>query len=985
MRSQHFHPVVQPDFPHVEQDTLQKLDAIIRPCDLIVHIVGRKPGSIVPAAAVAGYLAHADAAGSPDHLARLFSPTDFRALTYFQWEPWLGFDRGISVLVYATEGHEASDHPLRSHLDALRQRGARAETLQDNERRCGQILADLIFRFGSVPRQSAQLVESSRLISSHTTAQFLGREKELARLDAVWNDKSNGGGTNLLTIVAWGGVGKTALLGKWVDERFTQRQWKLVDGRPESVRYFDWTFYDQGTRSDGPGGVRGAGVGAFWEMALSFFSDANPGLPGKGKRLARLIQEQPTLLVLDGIEPLQYPLNHPQAGRLTDPDLRDLLTTLAQHNPGLCIVSSRQRLSDLSGMEQLTALRLDLDDLDEDDAIALLSKLGVDGSDEALRAAVRDYGCHALSLTLLGRYLSAAKGGDIRRRDTIKLERASEQRDVQTRNAWRVLEAYEHWMSGPGARPEVLQALRLTGLFDRPAAPDCLAELRAAPAIPGMTDLIVPLEDDAWNIVLDRLRDAHLIQLKHRVLTAGDRTPRLEAREVALDAHPLIREYFSRRLREQHGDGFTAAHTRLFEYLCRSTGYQPDTLEALQPLYQAIPHGCLAGRHQEALDAVYIGRILRGQDVNGFYSQNKLGAIGENLGVVSSFFDRPWDQPSRCLSDEAQAWILNEAGFLLRALGRLAEAIAPMKKTLELRKIQKNWEEAAISACNLSEFLVASGRLDEASAAASKAVEFADLSDLAFWKLVASTTIADVSHKLGNRSLARVYFDSANTQMKTLQSLAAALRYSIPTFRCCNFILASVERAVWLVVLGGLPASRLPAHVATDERYELHDALDDAMRRTSESLIVAERSGRLLDIALDHLTFARVELYRAVLSGQVRSVSAQEHLNSALERFRAAGRADYLPVPLLVGALYYGTLGQSLDVAAQFLDEAQELAERGSMPLYLADIHFHRARLFGSQGELARARQLIETHHYRLRQAEFDDASAAAVDWAGNA
>ena len=29
------------------------------------------------------------------------------------------------------------------------------------------------------------------------------------------------------------------------------------------------------------------------------------------------------------------------------------------------------------------------------------------------------------------------------------------------------------------------------------------------------------------------------------------------------------------------------------------------------------------------------------------------------------------------------------------------------------------------------------------------------------------------------------------------------------------------------------------------------------------------------------------------------------------------------------------------------LDEAWEIAERGPMPLFLADIHLHRARLFG--------------------------------------
>jgi hypothetical protein len=66
---------------------------------------------------------------------------------------------------------------------------------------------------------------------------------------------------------------------------------------------------------------------------------------------------------------------------------------------------------------------------------------------------------------------------------------------------------------------------------------------------------------------------------------------------------------------------------------------------------------------------------------------------------------------------------------------------------------------------------------------------------------------------------------------------------------------------------------------------------------------------------------------------------------------------------------------------APALDQAQEIAERGPMPLYLADIHLHRARLFHDQAELARARVLIEKHGYGRRQEELEDAQAAARTW----
>jgi hypothetical protein len=65
-----------------------------------------------------------------------------------------------------------------------------------------------------------------------------------------------------------------------------------------------WTFYNQGM----PESVTSAD--GFFDAALWFFGDSKPsaGSPkDKGHRLARLIQARRTLLVLDGLEPLQYP------------------------------------------------------------------------------------------------------------------------------------------------------------------------------------------------------------------------------------------------------------------------------------------------------------------------------------------------------------------------------------------------------------------------------------------------------------------------------------------------------------------------------------------------------------------------------------------------------------------------------------------------------------------------------------------------------
>jgi hypothetical protein len=51
------------------------------------------------------------------------------------------------------------------------------------------------------------------------------------------------------------------------------------------------------------------------------------------------------------------------------------------------------------------------------------------------------------------------------------------------------------------------------------------------------------------------------------------------------------------------------------------------------------------------------------------------------------------------------------------------------------------------------------------------------------------------------------------------------------------------------------------------------------------------------------------------------------------------------------------------------------------MPLYRADVHLHRARLFRDRDELAKARVLIDRHGYGRRREELADAEEAAAGW----
>ncbi len=284
--------------------------------------------------------------------------------------------------------------------------------------------------------------------------------------------------------------------------------------------------------------------------------------------------------------------------------------------------------------------------------------------------------------------------------------------------------------------------------------------------------------------------------------------------------------------------------------------------------------------------------------------------------------------------------------------------------------------------------------LGEAVASARRALAYADKLDDKFEHMAARTTAADALHQRGapaDRTEARALFKAAET-LQCERQPEFDLLYSLRGFQYCDLLLAPAERAAWQV--GVQP---LGAQGESPKGYTPTQALAEAERRATKALeIVLNGSRSLLDIALNHLTLARVALYRALLEPQRPSSLDLPHATAALDGLRKAGQVQYLPPALLTAALHQHVVGDTA-AARRHLDEAQQIAERGPMPLYLADVHLHRARLVGSvkdegermkaypgidpKAELAKARALIEKHHYGRRTEELAYAEAAAAAW----
>lgn len=997
---------VQEDFGVSGGLTLDKLDRYIRSCDGVVHLIGKATGAVPEVIAARDFIAKRcpDIATRLPSLAAALAQPD-PGFSYTQWEAYLAIYHERPLFIYRPLDFEsptcvcprearfvhdpAQEKSQQAHYRRLCDLGRDRGQFANPERLSSAVLRDLV---EILPRLESRLdIPPTRL--THTASQLVGRETELTLLDEAWNNPH----THLLVIRGKGGEGKTALVSAWMAE-LAAKGWRGA----ECV--LDWTFYSQGTRDQ-----TAATAEVFIHDALEHLGDPDPNVgdaTARATRLAKLIGEQRCLLVLDGLEPLQHPPG-PQRGALKDPGMVALLRGLAARNAGLCVVTTRERVVEIEAHYGRSAVDHELKFLSPLAGAQLLHHSGarragkkvIAADDQELQVTSREVHGHALTLALMGQYLRLTADGDIRRRDRMKLADADKEYiNDATRpygHAFKAMEAYERWFADgdPAARRQ-LAALRLLGLFDRPAPADCLAALRGGDSIPGLTEEWAGTRATDWDIALGRLQEISLVSVS----------------EVgAVDCHPLLREYFAMRLREKHPDAFRAGHSRLFDYLCASTEHRPDTLAGLQPLYQAVTHGCLAGRHVEARKKVYIDRILRG---DGFYSTRKLGAIGADLGAVAAFFDEPWTRLSPCLSAPSQAWLLNQAAFRLRAVGRLTEAVEPMRGALEIIAKAEPLTNAAVVAGNLSELEVTLGRLGEAVADGRRAIEFADRSGDAEQKMISRTTAADALHQAGERVEAGALFVETERMQAEMQP-HFPLFYSVQGFQYVDLLLAPAERAAWKVVssfsskpLGTEGDSESSAKQSGDglkpSTTLALSACAEAERRATQTLEWLEDQYPLLSIALDHLTLARAALYRILLSKESdegRALLTGDHsaFSEALAKLRAANMLDHLPLALLTAAFYHGTLGGDPAEATRLLDEAQQIAERGPMPLYQADVHLHRARLAGSmkdadermksypgvdpQAELKKARELIEKHGYWRRKEELEDAEAAAVNW----
>jgi tetratricopeptide (TPR) repeat protein len=474
------------------------------------------------------------------------------------------------------------------------------------------------------------------------------------------------------------------------------------------------------------------------------------------------------------------------------------------------------------------------------------------------------------------------------------------------------------------------------GLFDRPVEMGAIEALKTEPPIPGVTEQLQQLTEEDWGYALTNLREANLLSKEN------------PHKPDTLDCHPLIREHFGEKFQQQNPTGWEEAHKRLYHYFKDLPNKElPDTLQEMEPLFAAVAHGCKAGLHKEVFLDVWEKRIKRKKER---FITKKLGAFGADLAALSHFFEKPWSQPVSGLPDDIKAQVFYWAAFDLRSVGRLQEAIQPMKAELEMQVKQEDWKNAAISEFNLSELMLTLGEVSQAVDYARQSVTHADSKGNEFWKIASRTALADALHQSGQLKEAdekfleaEELFLEAEKKQKERHPEYNKYRYGLAVFRFCDRLLGK-EKGTYREV-----------------------------RERAEKALEITRS--LLDIALNNLTLGRACLIQEI-EERTDFTRAAAHLDRAVADLLEAGQQQYLVPGFLARAECYRRQKQ-FSKAWDDLNEALEIAQAGSMKLHLVDYHLEAGRLCEVEGKHDQAKthfdtaaKLIEETGYHRRDSE---------------
>ncbi len=511
---------------------------------------------------------------------------------------------------------------------------------------------------------------------------FVGREEYLKTITEWYKDPK----VRIGALIGWGGVGKSALVRKWYDKL------EANNIRPDGI--FWWNFYIL------------PDLEQFLNALLRYVSgeqiepETIKNTWEKVDRIKDYISKGVYLIILDGLEEMQKgQTSGEEFGCMQHKECADMLRFLADtKGSGLCLITTRYPLTDIQSYKGQVYRNKEIERLSKEDGRRLFEKVGVTGSKEEIDSVIEEYDGHALSLTLLSKYLVEDFGGDITKAKAIPAFYSDEEAGGK---AHRILLWYAKQLN-----EEQRAFMKIFSLFRRAVREgDFEGVFRA----------------EMETKMNQSLREMNIFVFKQMVNNLVNRRLISKDKDGTFATHPLIKNYFDSIFKEADKK---LCHKRIYQYIGEYAPERAETLEEMQPLFEQVYHGCAAGLYDEVDANIRREKIYRW---NERYLVNKLGAWETALSLVKTFFPEGNLSKIPLVSNKIdQNWLLNEAGLALLCTGRPEEAERPFMTAIKKDIEDTGGKNASAGYQNLADLRFRTGGIKLGLESAKKALGLAE-------------------------------------------------------------------------------------------------------------------------------------------------------------------------------------------------------------------------------------------------------------------
>jgi tetratricopeptide (TPR) repeat protein len=492
----------------------------------------------------------------------------------------------------------------------------------------------------------------------------------------------------MLSVIAIGGMGKTALAWYWLMEDILGS-----DEQPRKIVW--WSFYD-----------RESGFGRFLKKTIEYVSDDEVDWDSLESRrdqmeyLYKLLCDNRFLLVLDGAERVlraYYNLGSPYQGDEIKEDERGDFRSCIEPNCGMflqwlasgnlrtkTLFTSRLYPKELDDLD--SCLRKDLKQMDKEDAIEFFHRQGVKGTRAEIEMACESFGYHPLSLRLLsGMIVHDPKNpGDIK--EWLKYNLLPELKGKEGHNLLEL--AYNSLDEKKQAFMSRLSAFRTPMDYD---------------AVSIFNDFC---SEDEFNEVLIELVDRGML-FKHE-------------KSNKFDLHPIVRNYCYDRLRDKE-----SIHFILGDYFAEIPEPEKvDSVDDLAPIIELYHHTVRAGRYDEAAK-LFKDRLL---SINRIKLHDHLyyrfGAYKIIMELLRALFPDGENKLPRLEDKSDQEWIVCALANSYALSGQPNRSIPLFNMSIELAEEINDKKNLALDLGNIAYMAqIQIGELDAAESNLTRSIE----------------------------------------------------------------------------------------------------------------------------------------------------------------------------------------------------------------------------------------------------------------------